>query len=310
MRPRVDVLGDSDNAERWMVSYADFITLLFAFFVVMYAISSVNDEKYRVLSETLAFAFENENRTTDPIQVGEPDLAASPHVVDVPGVVGWADPIEGDTHLAEATVSETAMAGFAQQEGVSLRTDNDWVELSLAGDVIFSGGSATLSRSARQLLAEMAGSLLEHDHPITVEGYTDNVPSQGERFPSNWALAAARASAVADALVQLGVDQERLSAIGYGENFPLQTNATPDGRAANRRVVVVVARRQDLARNRNAAKAVAIPLRQDEPIELIPQRTSSGGLLFTNESETPAAELPRTQFELEQVRTTEQGDNP
>ena len=96
---RRDALEDGDNHERWLISYADFITLLFGFFVVMYAISSVNEGKYRVLSTTLTAAFDAAPKSLDPIQVGEPLLAASPHLIDIPDETGYRDEQDGDTHL-------------------------------------------------------------------------------------------------------------------------------------------------------------------------------------------------------------------
>lgn len=287
MRARVDKLGDTDNAERWMVSYADFITLLFGFFVVMYAISSVNNEKYRVLSDTLAQAFEAQRKSPDPIQVGEPDLAASPHVVDVPDVDGWVDPEVGNTELAEQDEAEQdTPPGFINREGVTVRSDSDWTEISVAADVLFDAGSATLNSGATSALAPVVAELMGHDQAVTIEGYTDNVPSVGARYPSNWELSAARASAVARFFTASGIRPTRLAAIGYGENYPLETNATPEGRAANRRVAIVIARRQGLARNRNAAQAVLLPNRTEQQVELTRKRTAEGGLLFTNEPET------------------------
>src|SRR5690606_22309077 len=129
--------------------------------------------------------------------------------------------------------------------------------------------------------------------PVTVEGYTDNTPIDSARFPSNWELSAARASRVVRFFEAQGVERERLSAVGYGENHALETNATPDARARNRRVVVVVARKGNLPRNLNAAgadSAFAYVRRQqpaglDESVKQV--RTESGGLLFTNEVPAP-----------------------
>ena len=221
---RRDWLEDEANAERWMISYADFITLLFAFFVVMYAISSVNDEKYKVLSDTLARAFEVEARTPDPIQIGEPSLRASPHVIDIPHVQGTADDTYGDTFVEDTAETVTDQGGFSAGTGQGVRVDNDWLEFDLDADVLFSAGSAELAPRAADLIRPLTDELLRNDNPITIEGYTDNIPSSGERYPSNWELSAARASSVARFLVSLGVDADRLAAIGYGENHPLATN--------------------------------------------------------------------------------------
>ncbi|MEM7100298.1 MAG: OmpA family protein [Pseudomonadota bacterium] len=273
-----------ENPERWMVSYADFITLLFGFFVVMYAISSVNDEKYRVLSATLKQAFDVDMLSPDPIQVGEPTLSASPHVVDLPDSHAYADQEYGDTFVTDPVESaQSLLGGFAHQEGVSVQSDNDWLELSLSSNMLFQAGQAQLSNTAKNALNDVVEVARSTTNPITIEGYTDNIPIESVRFDSNWQLSAARASAVAGYLTQQGIRAERIAAVGYGENHPVETNATPQGRASNRRVVVVLARRSGSARNRNTEGAQAVVRSVTETEVPAAVRTESGGLLFTNE---------------------------
>ena len=144
-----------------------------------------------------------------------------------------------------------------------------------------------MSIEAQGLLAATTDFLLEFDNPVTIEGYSDNVQIQSARYASNWEVSTARAASVARFLVSNGVDRKRLSAVGYGENHPLETNATPEGRAENRRVVIVVARHGNQPRNLNAnaaASAFAF-IRHDEPQQLDESvrqaRTESGGLIFT-----------------------------
>ncbi|MEM7000972.1 MAG: OmpA family protein [Pseudomonadota bacterium] len=282
---RRDVLASEDNSERWLVSYADFITLLFALFVVMYAISSVNEDKYKVLSDTLSATFEVPASSLRPIQIGDPTQTPSPHVVDIPDVKGYADVDPGDTSVrepADPLASGESIRGFAAQHGLSVHVDNDWIEINLSADVLFKQGSAELSVAAQAELDRTVAMLRFTKLPITVEGYTDNVSPADDG--SNWLLSGARASAVADYLVRSGVRAERLAAIGYGENHPLQTNATPEGRAANRRVSLIVAREQGQARNRNsAAELKLVSRRSDTPVEIEARRTTEGGLLFSNE---------------------------
>ncbi len=287
---RRSLLEESDNRDRWLVSYSDFITLLFGFFVVMYAISSVNEGKYRILSHSLTAAFNHDARSLDPIQIGEPLLSASPHVIDMPDSDGYQDREPGDTHI-EPSREEIAerLAGLDAADQVQVRQNNDWLEVSLDSELLFAPGAAQLTPRASELLTETAGYLLAFDNPVTVEGYTDNVPTASARFPSNWELSAARASAVVRFLAAAGVERSRLTAVGYGENHALETNATPTGRAANRRVVVVVARRGNLARNLNSGNGSAFAyVRRGEPEQLdeaVKQlRTDSGGVLFTSEA--------------------------
>lgn len=281
---------EETNEERWMVSYADFITLLFGFFVVMYAISSVNDEKYRVLSATLQEAFSIDAASPDPIQVGEPNLLASPHVVDLPDSEAFADQADGDTFVTDPVqAAASLLGGFARQQGVSVQSNNDWLELNVEAGVLFPAGSARLSAAGRRALQPAVEIMQTTTNPVTIEGYTDNVPSSSRRYPSNWELSSARASAVASFFVSEGVRAERLAAVGYGENHPLATNATPDGRADNRRVVVVIARRTGRSRNLNAAEpATAVVRGTPAPAEApAPVRTPGGGLLFSAEAAGP-----------------------
>ncbi len=283
-------LDDESNTDRWMVSYADFITLMFAFFVVMYAISSVNDEKYRVLSATLAETFAVDHASNEPIQVGEPTLAASPHVVDLPDSTAYADQEYGNTYIEDPVeAAESLLGGFAQAEGVSIEPNNDWLELSLDASVLFAPGQTALTATAQDLLAATLQLIKQTNNPLTIEGYTDNVPSESAAYPSNWEVSAARASAVARYFVSQGVRAERISAVGYGENFPVATNATPAGRAANRRVVIVLARRLDASRNLNAnpsasaftfARAAETQTLDEDVVQV---RKPDGGLLFSNE---------------------------
>ncbi|MDH3643469.1 MAG: flagellar motor protein MotD [Gammaproteobacteria bacterium] len=288
---RRNLLEDSDNHERWLVSYSDFMTLLFGFFVVMYAISSVNEGKYRILSHTLVAAFDQDSRSLDPIQIGEPNLSASPHVIDVPDSTGYQDPEVGDTHIEPSSEDVAGrLAGLVPGEGLSVRQNNDWLEISLDSKLLFSQGDARLSAGAKTVLAETAEYLRGFDNPVTVEGYTDNVPATSNLYPSNWELSAARASAVARFLVSGGVERSRLSAVGYGENHALATNATPAGRDENRRVVVVVARKGNTPRNLNAGggQSAFAFVRHATPDDLDgavqSYRTESGGVIFTNES--------------------------
>ena len=295
---RRDLLEDEANADRWMVSYADFITLLFAFFVVMYAISSVNDEKYRVLSATLAEAFDVDiaAASLDPMQTGEPALAASPHIVDLPDSTALADQEEGNTFMEDpVAAAESLLGGFAELEGVSVESNKEWLEISLDAELLYDAGQIQLRDEARTLLEPAVQLILSNKRPITIEGYTDNVPVQSSIHASNWEISAARASAVARYFVEQGVRAERVSAVSYGENHPIATNATPDGRAANRRVVVVIARRAGVSRNLNAApgsSAFAL-VRGAQAPEMDPGvvqvRTPEGGLRFTNEPAEDAA---------------------
>ena len=274
---RRDQLEDEANADRWMVSYADFVTLLLAFDVDIAAAS------------------------LDPMQTGEPSLAASPHIVDLPDSTALADQEEGNTFMEDpVAAAESLLGGFAELDGVSIESNNEWLEISLDAEVLFDAARTQLSDEARSLLEPAVKLTLSNKNPITIEGYTDNVPVQSSIHPSNWEVSAARASAVARYFVEQGVRAERVSAVGYGENHPIATNATPDGRAANRRVVVVIARRAGGSRNLNAdpgTSAFAVVRGAQAPEmdpSVVQMRTPEGGLRFTNESaEDSRADQPQ-----------------
>jgi chemotaxis protein MotB len=259
------------NHERWLVSYADFITLLFAFFVVMYAVSSVNEGKYRVLSDTLTEAFKEPSRSSDPIQVGE--LSRSSGVL--PGGESGETPIQtkggGSAATPDVALEPTsgmvnrAQAADAAQEGAARRrlsqltgalstalqrymddriltviNHGGWIEVSMKSGVLFGSGDASLSSAAVAILRDVSRVLMGVPNSIQVDGYTDNVPISTSAFPSNWELSAARAASVVHLFTRLGLDPRRLAAVGYGEYRPVADNATEEGRRQNRRITLVI----------------------------------------------------------------------
>ncbi|MEM7294244.1 MAG: OmpA family protein, partial [Pseudomonadota bacterium] len=247
------------NEDRWIVSYADFITLLFAFFVVMYSISSVNEGKFRVLAETMLDTFEERPIVgPTPIDLGGGMAGAYrlPSNGERPSPERLFEQIAQDqfpipANTVSATdgqtvgVAEFVEANFAQalaDDQIRVRESNDWTEVELDGRFLFGTGSAKVAAEAEPLLAELASTLRATATPVRVEGYTDNRPLNGGLFSSNWGLSAARAASVVDKFIANGVDSERLSATGFGELRPIADNETAVGRARNRRVVVAIAK--------------------------------------------------------------------
>jgi chemotaxis protein MotB len=246
------------NHEAWAIPYGDLITLLLAFFVVMYAISSVNAGKYRVVSESLASAFRGTPQTADPIALGEtlrgptaePQAAVSslPNHLGEPRSVLAAVPVPAETVAAERAAQlgavarevEQALAGLVMQDQVVVRNHGDWVEVELRTDMLFGSGSATLAPAAEGVISRLAEVLRAAPNPIRVEGHTDDVPIRSAAFPSNWELSAARSASVVRLLAGGGVDPSRLAVLGLGEFRPAASNATPAGRNANRRVLLII----------------------------------------------------------------------
>lgn len=239
--------------ERWLVSYSDFITLLFAFFVVMYSISQVNESKYRVLSETLVDAFNDQKPSSvTPIQVGDPSRSVDPsaiHLVTDDNKDKGKGPEKGDGPF-DKTADLPQLSDMFQDEFsdlisddlVQLHSNEFWLEVEMSSSILFASADAEPSLQAESVFADVAAMLKPYNNPIQVEGFTDNVPINSVRYPSNWELSAARAASAVKLLVKGGVDASRLSAVGYGEHQPVADNATPEGRAKNRRVVLMIAR--------------------------------------------------------------------
>lgn len=265
---------EHENHERWLVSYADFITLLFAFFVVMYSVSSVNEGKYRVLSDSLTAAFRAPPHSSELVQLGErsegPGIAVP--VQGIPSLIALPipqqpepqpdakhirepepapDKVSDDTKTAGGDGIEpqltqiadeivTAMGSLIDDDLISVRRDKRWLEVEIKSSILFPSGSSRLAPAAFEMLESLAQILARFPNPIHVEGFTDNVPIHTVQFLSNWELSAARAASVVHLFTDYGVAPNRMAAIGYGEYKPMSDNATPEGRAKNRRVVLVV----------------------------------------------------------------------
>jgi len=235
---------EHDNHERWLVSYADFITLLFAFFVVMYAISSVNEGKYKVLSNALVNAFNNRTAQAggQPIAIiqGAPPPLPKPSARP-PEKLADTQKIEQRQKMRNiAAEIMNALQPLVAQGKVRLVETSRGVTIEINDSVLFAPGLANLQADSVSAMRAIAAVLAHSDFPITVEGHTDNIPIATAQFPSNWELSAMRATTVLRLFNDGGVGAERLTAIGYGETRPVETNTTAEGRARNRRVSILI----------------------------------------------------------------------
>lgn len=237
---------EHDNAERWLVSYADFITLLFAFFVVMYAISSVNEGKYRVMSDALISAFK-EPQTSDKLinmQTKTPEILSGTgmpigkNVQQMPHTPERVKAAESMKKVAKNVLQ--AMQPLIQNGQVRVTQSPRGITVEINASVLFKSGEAVLQPQSTAALAAVAKELAVVENPIQVEGHTDNIPINSPNFPSNWELSSSRAGSVVRLFAEQGVPAARMMAIGYADNRPLDTNATPDGRSRNRRVNVLI----------------------------------------------------------------------
>jgi len=240
------------NHERWLVSYADFITLLFAFFVVMYSISSINEGKYKVISQALIGVFNDADHSLKPIPIGEERpktvTPAQPLVNDSDetsaGVGGTADPLK-----SIASDISAAFGDLISSNQMTVRGNELWVEIELNSSLLFASADAMPSDQAFTIIDKVAAILKPFENPIHVEGFTDNFPISTAQYPTNWELSSARAASIVRMLAMQGVNPSRLASVGYGEFQPVANNATLEGRARNRRVVLVVSRNLDVRRS-------------------------------------------------------------
>src|SRR5690554_859046 len=219
-RRRIPEAPEPSN-ERWLVSYADFITLMFAFFVVMYATSSINEGKYKVLADTLVGIFNQSEKAIRPIPVGQ----ERPRTRDY-----------------DASMEDDGGPMPMEEGQLIVRGTESWVEIELKSSLLFPSGDAIPHDQAFDIIEKVARILAPFDNPVQVEGFTDNLPISTPLYPTNWELSAARAATIVRMLNMDGVAAKRLAAVGYGEHHPVADNATPEGRAMNRRVVLVVSR--------------------------------------------------------------------
>jgi len=231
---------DVENHERWLISYADFITLLFAFFVVMYAVSVVNIGKYTVLSEALGDAFGGRGaakKTNTMVEVEALPLPLTPILARK-----RAEAARRDRERLEllAQKLDSILKPLVNTGKMRVTQTARGVTLEINASALFDEGNAALTPGAQETLRTVADLLKNDPHGIEVEGFTDNTPIGNPAFASNWELSAVRATTVVRLFAANGVAEERLAAVGRGANRPVASNDDPVGRARNRRVAVTI----------------------------------------------------------------------
>jgi len=246
MRPRAHRARVSHD--RWLVSYADFITLLFAFFVVLYASANADKKKQLDVSTAIDAAFRSlgifQSATRNPI-----DKAGAPSTADRPVVP--MNIVMGEDVLAPAAVKDDlehirrdltqALSNQVATHTVSIKMGRDGLVISLREAGFFPSGSATPKPGTLPTLRQIAERLGATPYDLRVEGHTDNVPIHNDQFDSNWELSSARATGIARLILNLNlIAPDRLSAAGYAEFHPVVSNDTAEGRAENRRIDLVI----------------------------------------------------------------------
>ncbi len=230
----------SPNRERWLVSYADFITLLFAFFTTLYAISIMDTARAERLVRAIESSFGDQPfdlgggvsgvldaRDGEVISIAEHPLRADPNAIE-----------RRIEHLAEKIRNRSQELGGTQ--GITTVRTREGFVIRLAESMFFGGGEATLTPERRAWIEEIAAEIAQLPNHVRVEGHTDDRPSRGERSPTNWHLSVDRAVEVLRALEGGGVAGYRLSASGFADHRPLVSNGTLEGQRINRRVDIVI----------------------------------------------------------------------
>jgi chemotaxis protein MotB len=235
------------NHDRWLISYADFVTLLFAFFTTMYAISTVDAKKLQDMVESMQVAFDA-NKLPPPKKA-----SATPAKPKTPS------PDQQALEALKVRLAERLKLQIAGGQ-VGLEVDPRGLVVTIREAGTFGVGSAELSDAAKGVLAEVADALADVDHPVRIEGHTDDVPIRTAKYKSNWELSTARATNVVSFFVEdRGLPPSRFSAAGYGEFRPRATNNTGANRATNRRVDIVILNEATVRKEEPTAPGTAAP---------------------------------------------------
>ena len=238
MRRRRRIDSDHDNHDRWLISYADFITLLFAFFVVMYAISAVSESKYRTLASALGDAFGKPSSGEALV----PQLTPATLPPEVrQRTLKQQQAVEEQAHMTEVAGNLLdVMAPLVKEGKVRVTQSRRGVSIEINANVLFQPGRAELDPGSLEVLRAVAETLKSEPFNLEITGHTDIVPISNSVFVSNWELSAVRATSVVRLLADNGIAPERLLAIGREASKPIAPNDTAEGRARNRRVELMI----------------------------------------------------------------------
>jgi chemotaxis protein MotB len=313
---------EQEQLDRWLVSYADYMTLMFALFVVLYAMSIVKEEQYNVLADSITRMFEKPEQSgsgvpgsavlTEPAPQSELELYGT-SLEDAKGPSLVADAKQ----LSEVSAKQLgsplqsveqqltrALANLLEQGLAKIQQDENWLSIELSSGLLFASGSATATSSAQTLLGEITKVINPIDNFIRVRGYTDNQPINNELFASNWELSVSRATSVLRMLERLGTAPQRMAIEGFGQYYPFSANDSAQGRAANRKVVIAISRygyaaqsattdNSDNAENDALQRQLEQISQEDGSIRVI--ALPGGGIRITTRQDNPDAKPPEQQ---------------
>jgi chemotaxis protein MotB len=227
------------NLERWLVSYADFITLLFIVFLILFSMSAVDAKKFQALRES----FSEVTGSGSSLVMPAPGSTMSPSVDRNTGKTNKKNEIAAEQEKFEEIKEK--MEKYTKAKGldknVKVNIDQNGINVTVTGTILFANGDATLQPQAKQIIKDMFQFINSIDNPLRIEGHTDNVPIHTAQYPSNWELSAARSMNLVRYLAdEYKIKPDRLSGAGYGEYHPVAPNDTPENRAKNRRVEIMI----------------------------------------------------------------------
>ena len=225
------------NHERWLLTYADLITLLLALFMMLYAMSVLDLRKYQAFQEAFTQGMGGHKTQANDIAPETPNPVTIPSATPVPDASKALDQ-EELKKLKKKLEKQLKDAGL--QDEVQLELQSRGLVMNVVSGVLFDSASATLTKQGEALLGSLEVVFASVSNQLVVEGHTDPRPISSSQFPSNWELSTARATAVLRDLIKEGIRDTRLSAAGYADTRPRASNATETGMARNRRVDIVI----------------------------------------------------------------------
>ena len=311
---------EHDNIHRWLVSYADYMTLMFALFVVLYAMAMVNEKPFDSITESFGRVFQASEEETKNRGHGDSVLMVNTSKTNVKlygnGILEVAGPELLDheqnlSNISDAKVGSnlsslekelhTALYDLVESGFAQLQIDGDWLEIELNSGLLFPSGSSSATRSAEAILAVIYDVIGQASNFIRVRGYTDNQVINNEIYSSNWELSVFRATAILRVLEKLGLTPARMAIEGYGQYYPSADNLTSEGRAKNRKVVVAISKYgleksnllqaptiavQDIEKVKLAGDSAAEGTDASNNIKVI--RLKNGGIRITTRNENDA----------------------
>lgn len=294
MPRRISSVDNSADMDRWIISYADFITLLFAFFLVMYAMSSINQEKYEEVSVALSDVFTRGSEVLTGEQTEFTGVTAGELLSSDLGAVED----KTITKVGEPVLSElqekllVAFDHYLVTDDVSIASDSHWIKIEVGSHLLFESGSISLAVSSDEILESLSVILKQTNGYLLIEGHTDNAPIDSGVLASNWELSALRSANIARILVWHGVLPDKIAVSGYSEYRPLYSNLTAEGRRKNRRVVFLLTPNRQIEKlltlygteNLTAEQIEAHGVVDDNSTKTQPlieqKNTPKGGILF------------------------------